>query len=303
MAFYGMMRGLGLLPLRVLYGLGDALAWLASEVVRYRRGVVADNLRTCFPEKSVAELKKLSRAFYRYLADYFMETAKLSGMSRRQIVRRMRYDGMEAVNADLQAGRNVVLYLGHYGNWEWISSLPLHLLPEVESGQIYHPLENKGADEAFLRLRGRFGARSIPMRDTLRVLLGHKAAGRPSITGFIADQAPGYDSMHLFVDFLGRDTPAITGPEKIARKLKAAVYYCDVSRPRRGYYECRMVKMADDASALPLFELTRGYYACLDATIRRRPELWLWSHRRWKRTRRAFMDLYGDEAAERLTHL
>lgn len=289
-ALTALFRGVSLLPFRALYALADGLAWLAHDVVRYRRKVVADNLRLAFPEKSESERRNIARGYYRFLADYIFETAKMSGMRPSTMKERMRFEGFEALDRVFAEGRSVVVYLGHYGNWEWISSMPLHLPGDVVAGQIYHPLENEAFDRAFLRLRGRFGAVSIPMKQTLRQLLEWRREGRKSITGFISDQAPILESIQLWVEFFGQDTPVFTGAERMARKLGAAVYYFDVERPERGRYVCRMVEMAPDARAVPEGELTRDYYRRLEQTIRRRPELWLWSHRRWKRTRKMWED-------------
>ena len=110
--------------------------------------------------------------------------------------------------------------------------------------------------------------------------------------------------MHCFVDFLNHDTPAITGAEKIARALHSAVFYIDIRQERRGYYVGKMEKMADDAATLEPFALTRDYFRRMEATIRRAPHMWLWSHRRWKRTREGLLALYGEEeTARRLRRL
>lgn len=77
-----------------------------------------------------------------------------------------------------------------------------------------------------------------------------------------------------------------------------------MSRPKRGEYLCRYVKITDDATALPTFELTKIYYQMLEQTIKSDPRLWLWSHNRWKRTRKDFFSVFGKEEAEkRLSHL
>ena len=66
----GLLRLLGLLPLRVHYALGRFMAWLFGDVFRYRRDVVAHNLALCFPDKSGAERKALEKAFYRHLGEF-----------------------------------------------------------------------------------------------------------------------------------------------------------------------------------------------------------------------------------------
>ena len=91
--------------------------------------------------------------------------------------------------------------------------------------------------------------------------------------GYIADQSPLFNGVRYFADFLHHDTPAFTGPERLSRMLHAAVFYCDVSRPKRGEYLCRYVKMTDDATTLPKFELTRLYYELLEVDTPSAPVL------------------------------
>lgn len=294
----------GSLPMGVLYALSDALAWLAGSVVGYRRKVIRRNLESSFPDKTRTQLRKIEKDFYRFLADYFVETMRLGRMGRKEILRRMRFENQEEVDRDLAAGKNVSLLLGHYGNWEWISSVPLHLPEGVKGGQLYHPLESAAADEAFLKIRNRFGAYSIKMADTLPTLMAWRREKKPFMIGYIADQVPLWNGVHLFTDFLHHDTPVFTGPERLSRMLHASVYYGEVSRPKRGEYVCRYVKITDDAESLPQFELTRRYFAMLADSIRRTPHLWLWSHNRWKRDRQGFYDYFGPEQADKLlSHL
>lgn len=300
---YSLFWVLSLFPLKVLYCFSDLLAWLAHSVVKYRRKVVRDNLSSSFPEKTPAEIKRIEKDFYRFLADYFMETVKLTTMSRAEMERRLKVYGAEEINSAMAEGKSCSLLLGHFCNWEWVSSLPLHFTPGSTCVQIYHPLENKGADKAFLKLRGHFGATSVAMADTLPFLIKCKREGKPTVTGYIADQAPGFSSIHLWVDFLNHDTPVFTGPERISKFLRAEVFYVDLRRPKRGYYTLHFRRMSPDASATRDFELTRHYYALLQNSISREPALWLWSHKRWKRTREQFNSLYGDKADERLNHL
>lgn len=286
-------------PLRLNYALGSFATWTLHSVARYRRKVVESNISSSFPEKTPDEIRRITRDFYRFLGDYFVETIAMATMSRDEMRRRMRFENVEEVDAMLAEGRDVSLMLGHYCNWEWCSSIPLHMTSPCRAMQIYHPLSNKDADKAFRMLRGRFGATSVAMADTLRAIVATRRDGIPGITGYIADQAPLYESIRLFVDFLNHDTPVLTGAEKISRRIGAAMFYCDMRRERRGHYVCRFVAMTPDASKEAPFAMTRLYWQLLEQSIRRQPELWLWSHRRWKRTREEMFRLLGEEAALR----
>ncbi len=289
----------GSLPLWLLYGIADMVAFLAGDVVGYRRNVIRENILRCFPDMSAQELKRIEKGFYHFLGDYFVETLKLGRMSAAQIEKRMKFENIEEINSLLSQGNSITAYLGHYCNWEWVSSLPLSIKTDAMAGQIYHPLENAASDYAFLKIRSRFGAVSIDMEKVLPALREWQREGVASIVGYISDQAPHYHGIHYVADFFGTETPTYTGPERLAKTFKTAVYYIDVSRPKRGYYIARFVKMSDDASKEPPFSLTQKYYDLLEASIRRAPQYWLWSHRRWKRTKEDFIRYYGEEDALR----
>lgn len=277
-------RGLGALPWPILRGLSSFIAWLAHSVVRYRVNICHDNIRSSFPEMSDTEVDTTVKGFYHFLADYFIETVKLGSMSAEEIRRRMRFENIEEVNDDLRAGHNVSIFLGHFCNWEWVSTMPLWL--DLSTGaipcQIYHPLSNVAADEVFGAIRSRFGATNLPMATSAKTLLEMSAKKIPSITGYIADQTPSRSSIHHWIQFLHHDTPVFTGAEKISRKIHAAAYYLDMRRPERNMYVGRFVKISPDAASEPVNVLTESYFSRLEDSIKREPPLWLWTHRRWK---------------------
>lgn len=284
---------ISLLPLWVFYRLSDGLYYLVYHVVRYRRRVVYANLRSSFPEKSEAEIERIAKDFYSFFCDYIVETFKLFSMGEKNIRKRMKFEGLGQVKEDFANGRSVSVYLGHYCNWEWISSLGLHL--DEQCGQIYHPLENATLDRLFLYMRGRFKAQSIKMDDTFLTILKWKKEGRKNIVGYIADQVPGYNNIHYWADFLHHDTPVFTGAERISKIMDTAVYYIDVERPRRGYYVARFIKIADSLNEHPVFFATEQYFRLLEKNIQRAPQYWLWSHKRWKRTREEFNRMFTEE--------
>jgi len=284
---------ISLLPLWVFYRLSDGLYYLVYHVVRYRRRVVYANLRSSFPEKSEAEIERIAKDFYSFFCDYIVETLKLFSMGEKNMRKRMKFEGLDQVREDFANGRSASAYLGHYCNWEWISSLGLHL--DEQCGQIYHPLENATLDRLFFYMRGRFKAQSIKMDDTFLTILKWKKEGRKNIVGYIADQVPGYNNIHYWADFLHHDTPVFTGAERISKIMDTAVYYIDVERPRRGYYVARFIKIADSLNEHPVFFATEQYFRLLEQNIQRAPQYWLWSHKRWKRTREEFNRMFTEE--------
>lgn len=296
--FYGLSR----LPMRALYVLSDGLFFLVYHVARYRRGIVRRNLAASFPEKSEVELTQVARGFYRWFADYLVETIKLTSITPEELKQRMRFENVQLLESLVKEGRSVVLMLGHYCNWEWVSSIPLHLPfrePAWFPMQIYHPLENAPVDELFLYIRSRMGVNNVAMNSTLRAMVEARRRGVPCVAGFIADQVPHWKDIHVWTPFLSHpETPFFTGGERIAKKLDCAMVYIDLQRTSRGYYVATYRLMAEHPAAFADYELTEMYARLLDETIRRQPAYWLWTHNRWKRTREEY-----DERLKRYGHV
>jgi KDO2-lipid IV(A) lauroyltransferase len=281
-----------LLPLRIHYVLSDLLFWLLYGVVGYRKAVIRKNLRESFPEKSEEELRKIARGYYHFFCDYIVETIKMMTISKENIRRRLTFKGTELVDEIVESGQSCAVYLGHLCNWEWVTSLPLWVTPKAQCGQIYHPLENKEFDRLFLYSRQRFGATCIAMQDTLREIVNYRSKNQPVVIGYISDQVPFWTNIHHWVDFLHHDTPVLTGTERIAKKVNHAVFFLDVHRVRRGYYEAEFKLMTREPQKMDDFEITDIYFKLLEGSIRRAPEFWLWSHNRWKRTREEFNERF-----------
>lgn len=282
---YSFFYAISLLPLSILYLFSEVLFFLLYHVIKYRRKVVYSQLKLSFPEKSDAEIIDIEKKFFHFLCDYFHETIKLLSISKKQMRKRMTFSGIDEMMADLN-GQSCIVYLGHFCNWEWVSSLPVHTPASLHCMQIYHPLSNKATNDFFLKLRGRHGAESISMNTTLRHIIMMRKAKQQFIVGFIADQTPNWANIHHWVDFLNRETPVFTGAERIAVQTQSAVYYLEMSRPKRGYYHGHFRKMTLAPQDLPEHALTEQYFKLLENEIIRHPELWLWSHKRWKRQRK-----------------
>lgn len=294
---YALWYLLSLLPLWLLYFVSDLLFFPTYYLARYRRKIVRRNLTGSFPEKDLKEIVRIEKRFYHFFCDYIVETIKLFSMSEEQMKRRMVFKGVDhIVNAMEKEDKNFCfVYLGHYCNWEWIASLPYWCPDDVKCGQIYHPLYNKAFDRLFLRLRNQFGGECIAMKETLRRIIEMKRAKQKCIIGFISDQAPKWNSIHHWCDFLHRETPVFIGTERIGKQVDALIYYADVKRTRRGYYLCEFKPLTHRPKEVPDYELTDRFTHLLEEMIKERPDFWLWSHKRWKRTKEEWIRRQQEE--------
>ncbi len=286
---WGLLYVISLLPLSVLYVLSDGLYFLVYHIARYRKPLVRKNLRDSFPEKTEAELLVIEHKFYHFFCDYILETIKLTSMSMNEMSKRVKFNNIEYLNKCFEDGHNIAAYLGHYCNWEWVTSLGLQFDENVFVGQVYHILESPVFNALMLKIRSAMDTHSISMQIILRKIIETKREGTKMIIGFISDQVPLYPATHYWTRFLNHEgTIVITGTEQIAKKFDLSCVYFDVSCPRRGYYNIDVIPICESSKGKPDWEVTEQYFRLFEKSIQRAPEYWLWTHNRWKRDRKGF---------------
>lgn len=274
---------ISLLPFPLLYAFSYGVYLLLYRLLGYRKKVVMQNLRNSFPDKTDAEINKICKEFYRHLCDLFLETFKTLTISKSAMLRHCRFAPGSKELFDRLAAENksVILVLGHYGNWEWGGNT-FSLLCKQQLYVIYHPLSNKHFDKLMYNMRTRFGTKLIAMKNTFKEMLAHK--NELNATAFIADQTPSNQNAY-WTTFLHQDTPVFWGTEIIAKKLNRPVVYLTISKVKRGYYEMHASMLCEQPAGTAEGEISELHTRQLERDIIARPDIWLWSHRRWKHKR------------------
>jgi KDO2-lipid IV(A) lauroyltransferase len=269
---------LSYLPLWVLYGISDFLYIVFYKLIKYRTKVVSNNLKNSFPEKTEKELKDIEKAFYKYLADLVVETIKGLTISRKQLLKRMTFTNAQICHDLLAKGQSAIVVMGHNGNWEWVSrSAPLFM--DNKLFVAYKPLTNPYFDKLMYKARTEFGVHQIPMANVVKAILQQN---EPFLLILAADQSPSDKKSSFWVNFLNQETAVLPGVEKLALKFKLPILFHGVTRTKRGFYECKTEYIVEMNRTYEPGEITEIHTRYLEEIIRRQPETWLWSHKRWK---------------------
>ncbi len=274
-----------LLPDWFLYHvLLDIVYFCVYRVAHYRVRVTRENLRNSFPEKSTKELRRIERRFYYQLAEDFIDVIDFASISRSNLMRRLQVENLRE-HLDQTAGSNTINMLAHYGDWEYMGAYALHDLSCNVIG-VYHPLHDKAFDRYYKTFREkRIGVVPVPMKELTWFYLRHRDGldGRTLALGMIADQNPWGDKRNRWIKFLNQPTRFYLGSGKIAVHYGLPVYFVNVDKVSRAHYRIRFEMIYDGKEPVDEIEITERYAARLEQMIRRRPELWMWSHKRWKR--------------------
>jgi Kdo2-lipid IVA lauroyltransferase/acyltransferase len=269
------------LPGFILRLLSLLINWIVFGVLKYRTDIVKSNLSSSFPEFSNLQQNRIAKKFYQHFSELFVEMILFIRLKPREQSFRIRFTNPEIISGAFAHKQNIIIIAGHYGNWEW------NLLPILASGYrvfaVYKPQSSKFADQLMKEIRQKPGILLVTMKDTLRVITREiKENKSPFALLLVADQIPARGDIRFWTPFLNQETAFFTGGEKLSRRYHLPVYYLDQMKLGFGAYQASIMLMYDGVAQTEDGEITREFTRLLEASIRKEPYLWLWSHRRWK---------------------
>ena len=275
------LYGISLLPFWALHRISDVLFVLIYHVLGYRKEIVMTNLRNSFPEKSEKELQALQRKFFRYFCDLILEALKTLTISPATVRKHVTFSGAETYNKYFHQKQSIIMALGHFGNWE-LAGCRFALEKTLRLIIIYHPFQNRYFNGLIVKMRTRLGNGLYPMRGAVQMIA--EDADQLTSTGFIADQTPS-PKRAIWMKFLNQDTPFFTGTGKVSKQMDYPVVYCSIRRTKRGYYDIGIEDLVTNPQELETFDIVQRFAQRLEKDIQEQPEIWLWTHRRWKHKR------------------
>lgn len=275
---YGLLWVISLLPLKILYFLSDCIYGLIFYVFQYRKDIVMNNLLIAFPEKTEQERKQIAKKFYHNLIDTFIETIKMVSASKHFFLKRFTAN-WDVVNEFKQSGKNIQIHLGHNFNWEWGNAAGSQQLAIPFVG-VYMPITNKILNKLFYNLRSSHGTLLVRATHMREDFLPYR--NQQYILGLAADQNPGHPKSAWWINFFNRPTPFVKGPAKAAINNNTVVVFAFIHKPKRGFYEAVFSVAEENTTEISETALTKKFVNYLENVIRQYPDMWLWSHRRWK---------------------
>lgn len=270
---------LSLLPFWIIFGISYFAYFLLFVVFGYRKKVVYQNLKNSFPNKSEAEIHVDAKSFYKHFCEVFLESVKLLTIPSKQIKKRYSFKNPDLLEKFYNQKKSLIIYAAHFGNWEWMTSLQLQTKYQMYS--FYQKQSNGYFNDFMIHVRERFGNLCIESQSGFKVLLQNTKQKNLTITYVVGDQSPMSNSTMHWTNFLNQDTAFLVGADRMAKKCNQQLIYPHITQDKKGYYEIefKVIAMGSDIEPIEI------YANLLQKNIEEQPELWLWSHRRWKRKR------------------
>lgn len=268
------------LPLKILYLFSDILFFVAYHVVSYRRQVVLENLQNSFPDKSRNEIKVIEKNFYINFCDYLAETFKSFTISSTELRVRVQHLNQDVFQEAKDENKNVILLTGHIFNWEWYNALAT-VIPQDHCFPVYRKVQSSFWEQKIKELRNRFGNHALEAKEVVRHIFRNPNDGN-SVYMFVADQTPHFSEVTFGLNFLNQRTPAFVGYDKLSTRMDLAFVFCEMKKVKRGFYQVNYYRIYPDGEKFVENEVVKKFHYLLENTINKRPDNYLWSHRRWK---------------------
>ena len=269
-----------ILPFWMLYIVSDILYFIVYIIIGYRKTVVLQNLNNSFPEKSEKEIDEICKKFYTFFCDWIVEMVKSITISKQQAIKRCHFTDTTLLNKYSSQKKKVIFVLGHHGNFE-LAGADVAFNTDFQLHVIYKPLANKYFNNLINKKRVRFGTKIMPMNATFKTMVSLRNTDEISATVFIADQTPPKNNSY-WTTFLNQETPVFLGTEVIASKLNYPIIYISIKQVKRGFYEITPELLCENPANTQKGEISDMHTKRLEEDITRQPEIWLWSHKRWK---------------------
>lgn len=274
-----LMRSFAALPLPAAHAIGGALGWLMWQFPNSARRVTRRNLELCLPELSVRARRKLERRSLIETGKTLAETPRTWCADPEQVLARVsEVSGEAAVEAAVAEGRGVIVAGPHLGAWEVIG---LYLGARYAITTLYRPPRSKKLEKLMTAGRERTGAHVVPT-DSRGVRALFKRVARGEMVGILPDQDPGY-RRGVFAPFFGVPAVTMTLLSKLAAKRRPLVVVGFAERLPKGRYHIHLIPVEEAIYDPDPVVSATALNRAVEAAVRRCPEQYQWSYKRFRR--------------------
>jgi Kdo2-lipid IVA lauroyltransferase/acyltransferase len=268
------------LSLAMVRWLGEKLGLMFYAFDGVHRRIALANLAIAFPNRSPAECREIAKSMFRHFGRLLLELLRYASLPRERQLALVEWEGEERVRLALAQGKGILFCTGHFGFWE--QQALAHALKFEPMAVMARPLDNPKLHHLLERIRSSNGNAVVYRRGAVRRALRLLAEGKG--VGILIDQHMTSPDA-IYVDFFGRQAATTSTLAALAIRTRAPViplfaFPLPGGRYRMIYEHPVEPPVGDSPDAVR--EFTQRCTDVLEMHVRRRPELWLWMHRRWR---------------------
>ncbi len=290
----GLLRLLSLLPDFVLYPLGALGGLVGYRLDRRHVKIGLKNLELAFPEYSADKRRQILRASYVNLGRSAAEYIRLGGFFYRRLKSRVSYERLDLWDevARRHPGKGLLVLTAHFGNFELLPAA--HALHGHQISLVHHTQRFLAGDAFICSIRERVGVKTIRKHAAARAVL--RALRSNQLVGIPFDQNAKRGEA-IFVPFLGEIAATPSGLARLVQISGAPVVPVFIvrqpdNRTHRIVIQDEIQIQRSSDHAADIEENTRRFVKPIEEMVRRYPEQFLWTHRRFRTRPRGAPKIY-----------
>lgn len=270
-----------LFPLRFIQKIARVKGKMFYYILPIRKQTALSNLKRAFPDKSDKELNEIVKGCYVNVITVIAEFFYMRKLPVERLQKLLKVKNIELMQEKLNHGKGLIMISGHFGNWE-LTAYGVSKIYEIPISVIVKEQTNKRVNEGINNIRTSGGNRMIDMRNSLREIL--TAIKNNGVVAMLGDQSAPKENIK--VKFFLDGVPTYEGTARIAIKTGAEVLFGVSTRNQDGTYSLKFHEIDTskykESTEENVKALTQAHVDLLVEYIKRRPDHWLWFHRRFK---------------------
>ena len=295
---YRLLNFVSRFPLQLSRFVAKMLASLVNTVkISKTSNTIQLNLQIAFPEMSAQQRERICRAaIQNELSSYFEFFSIWGSSNEKNIARIHQVYGREIFDAALAEQKGIVLVVPHFGTWEvmnaWVAQ---HTAMTI----MYKPVKDPGADQFVRNARSREQANLVPT-DESGVRQIFKALKQGGTTVILPDHTPNVGGD--LVPYFGVPLASSNLSAKLIQKTKAKALLLYALRNNNDGFDMHIEAIDARIYEGTAHQGTQVIHHALEDLIRRYPEHYHWSYKRFK-ANAALGGLYNVPTAEALARI
>ncbi|MBN1405493.1 MAG: lysophospholipid acyltransferase family protein [Candidatus Omnitrophica bacterium] len=266
-------------PVDFAIAIGRYFGILAYFILPKFSKIAKENLKNAFPDKTPAEINRITMGVFRNLGMNAAEVLSISKI-KKQALRRIYSTGFDKIDKALEKGKGAIILSAHFGNWEL---LPVYFVAKgYPSNVVARHIYYEKYDEWVSLLRKTTGVNIIFRDESPRKIV--EALKSNELLGIMPDQD--IDSIEgVFVKFFKRPAYTPTAPVALSAKIGSPILPCFIIRERNRHkiiIEDPVNLKSTGNEERDITENTQAWSDVIESYIKKYPEHWVWMHKRWK---------------------
>jgi len=263
------------LPLRANHSFGAFLGKLLFIFSSDAKNASKQNLKICFPNLNEADLQNLSKKVLIESGKNLTESGLIWNQSFKENSNLIRNIYGEKY---LDSSEKTILLVPHIGCWEITGRV---IADKRKITFMYRPLRSSKQNDYLLARRNQ-GNLTMASADSSGILKIQRALNKGELIGILPDQDPGEEG-GIMAPFFDKDVNTMTLLARLAKKHNAQVLMFWANRLDNGRgYDLNFEPVDLSINGDDLESYVKVMNKSIESLVRKTPEQYMWSYRRFK---------------------